>query len=164
MKIEESLKMCRVFSELNQADVQKIAVMTELKEYEAGAAVFQKGEPARKFLVLQEGKVALQRTLPATQSGVQRSITIDIVSTNEVIGWSALVEPHVHDLSTLCLQQARVLHIDGIELKKLMLHEPKIGYGVMKELIKVIASRLEETTYVLASERLVAMPAAAGAF
>ena len=154
MTIEEALKQCPVFAALNQTELKRIASLAEEREYEAGTTILQKGDSANVLLVLQEGKVALQTTLPATQAAIHRRVTVDIVNPNEVIGWSALVEPYVYVLTAVCLQKVKVIRINGIELRGLLQNEPKVGSEVLKELIKVVASRLEETRNVLASERL----------
>ncbi len=157
MKIEEALKQCPVFSELNQAELKSIACLTEEKQYEAGTTIFQKGDDANVFSVLLEGKVALQKMLPTSQTGVHRRITVDIANPNEVINWSALVEPHTCLLGAVCLQNARVLQINGLGFEGLIRDEPKVGHRILKELVKVVDLKLEETRNILASERLVAV-------
>ncbi|MBI4284893.1 MAG: cyclic nucleotide-binding domain-containing protein [Chloroflexi bacterium] len=155
MTIEQALKECTVFSALGPAELKRVASLVEVREYEAGATVHQKGDSATGLLVLQEGKVAVQATLPGILPGVQRRVTVDIVNPNEVVGWSAVVEPYIYALGVVCLQKTKALYINGAELRQVMRNEPRIGYEVMKELIKVVASRLEETRNVLASERMV---------
>ncbi len=157
MNREEALRKCPVFSELSQTELKKIASLTEERECEAGATIFQKGDDANVVSVLHEGKVALQKTLLVTQSGPHRRVTVDIVNQNELISWSALLEPRTYLLSTVCLQKAKVLHINGIGLEGLLHDEPQVGHKILKELIKVVDSKLEETRNVLASERLVVM-------
>ncbi len=83
--------------------------------------------------------------------------TVAIVNSNEIIGWSALVEPHVYTLTAVCLQPAKVLAINGIKLRSLLGANHHIGYHLQNELIKVVASRLDDTWRVLVSERLSTM-------
>ncbi len=154
MGAKQVLRECEIFSTLSEAELEKVASSGLEKEYEAGTTIFQEGDGAEELLVLQEGKVALQMTLPRAQAQMSRRITVDVVTKNEVVGWSAIVEPYVYTLTAVCLQKVKALSISGNKLRWLLRDNPKIGYEVLKELIKVVASRLDDTRQVLVSERL----------
>ncbi|MBI2830564.1 MAG: cyclic nucleotide-binding domain-containing protein [Chloroflexi bacterium] len=153
-EVKQALAKSQVFSALNDVELRKVANLTTEKEYEAGATIFREGEPAEELLVVQHGKIALQMSLSAPASQTTRRITVDIVGPNEIVGWSALVEPHVITLSSVCLQPVKALSVDGIKLRSLLGANHHIGYQVLSELIKVVASRLDDTRRVLVSERL----------
>ncbi len=154
MTAKQVLGECQIFSALNDAELEEISSLAVGKEYEAGTTVFREGGKAEEFFVLQEGKVALQMQLSPAQGQMSRRITVDIVTRNEVLGWSAIVEPHVYTLSAVCLQKAKVLSISGIKLRGLLLDNHIMGYEVLNGVIKVVASRLNDTRQVLVSERL----------
>ena len=154
MTAKQVLRECQVFSTLGNAEMEKVAALTLEKQCEAGATLFREGDSAEELLLLQAGKVALQLTLPGEVVQMSRKITVDVVSGNEVVGWSAVVEPYVYTLTAVCLQRVEALSISGSKLRWLLRDNPKIGLEVLNELIKVVASRLSETRRVLASERL----------
>ncbi len=154
MTAQQVLRECEVFSALTNAELEKVASSVLEKEYEAGTTIFQGGDRAEELLVLQEGKVAVQMTLLKTQMQMSRRITVDVVTRNGVVGWSAIVEPYMYTLTAVCLQKVKALSISGNKLRWLLQDDPKIGYGVMKGLIKVVASRLDDTRQLLVSERL----------
>ena len=154
MTAKQVLKECRVFAALTDAELEKIASLAVEKEYEAGTTIFQEGDSANELFVLQEGKVAVQMTLPVSSAQMSRRVTVDIITGNEVLGWSAIVEPYVYTLTAVCLQKAKVLAINGIKLRPLLQDNLNIGYEVLRGLIKVVASRLDDTRQVLVSERL----------
>lgn len=154
MTAQQLLRECEVFSALTNAELEKIASSAVEKEYDAGSTIIQEGDSAEELLVIQEGKVAVQMTLPKAQGQMSRRVTIDIVSRNEVIGWSVMVEPHVHTVTAVCLQEVKALAISGTMLRWLLRDDPKIGYDVLRGLIKVVASRLADTRQLLISERL----------
>jgi CRP-like cAMP-binding protein len=154
MTAQQVLRECEVFSALTNAELEKVAGLVLEKEYEAGTTIFQGGDSAEGLFVLQEGKVAVQMTLPKTQMQMSRRITVDVVTRNGVVGWSAIVEPYMYTLTAVCLQKVKALSISGNKLRWLLQDDPKIGYGVMKGLIKVVASRLDDTRQLLVSERL----------
>ncbi len=109
--------------------------------------------------MLQGGKVALQMTMPEALTQMNRRITVDIVSRNEVFGWSAVIEPHVYTLTAICIQKVKALSIDSTKLRRLLRDNPQTGFEILNGLSKVVASRLADTRHVLISERLL-MPKA----
>ncbi|MBI2860745.1 MAG: cyclic nucleotide-binding domain-containing protein [Chloroflexi bacterium] len=153
MTAREVLKNCLVFSGLSDAQLDKVLNLTSEKEFEAGACMFQEGDSADELFVIREGKVALQMTLNH-DSGMSRSVSVDIATAGDAIGWSALVMPYVFTLRAVCLQKVKALSINGSSLRWLVDDEPDIGCQVMRGLIKLVASRLEDTRRVLVSERL----------
>ncbi len=154
MTAKQVLKECQVFAALDDAELEKIASLAVDKEYEAGTTIFQEGTSANELFVLQEGKVAVQMTLPMTPGQMSRRITVDVVTRNEMLGWSAIVEPYVYTLTAVCMQKTKVLAIRGIKLRVLLRDNHHIGYEVLRGLTKVVASRLDDTRHVLVSERL----------
>ena len=142
MTARQVLAQCDVFSGLAENELEKIGSSALQREYEAGAAIFQ------------EGKVALQMTLPRAEAETSRRMTVDVVNKNEMIGWSAIVEPYIYTMSAICLQKTKALSISGTKLRTLMQENQKVGYLVLQGLIRVVASRLNETRQLLVSERL----------
>ena len=153
MTAQQVLRECHVFSALTDAELEKVASSVMEKEYEAGTTIHHEGDSAEELLVLEEGKVAVQMTLPKAQGQTSRRITVDVVTKNEVVGWSAIVEPYIYTLTSVCLQDVKALSLSGNKLRWLLRDNPKIGYEVLKGLITVVASRLNETIQVLVSER-----------
>ncbi len=151
---KQALRACEVFSALNHDELRKVASSALEKQYDAGTVIFQEGDSADELLVVEEGKVAVQITLPETLGQMRRRITVDVVNRNEIVGWSALVAPYIYTLTGVCLQAVKVLSISGSELRQLVRDDYSIGYKLLKQLTKVVASRLDDTRQVLISERL----------
>ncbi len=145
---------CQVFKTLGDGDVQRIADISTVEEHAAGSTVFREGTPSEKLYLLQNGKVALQMQLPSNQAQAGRRVSVDIVTQNEVFGWSALVEPHRYTLMAVCLEPTKVVAIDAFKLRSMMDGDQRVGYELLRQIIRVLASRLEESRHVLVSERL----------
>ncbi len=154
MTTKQVLRECQVFSTLSNAQLEKVVSLVSDKQYEAGTTILQGGDSAVELLILQEGKVALQMIPPKEQAEMSRRITVDIVSRNEVVGWSSIVEPYAFTLTVICLQKVKALSISGTKLRELLRDNPDIENKVLKGLIKVLTSRLDDSRRVLASERL----------
>ena len=159
MTAKQTLRECQLFQALSDADLDRIVNISRPKEYEAGSTIFSERSTAEELYVLEKGRVALQMQLPLVQPQLSKRVTVDVVSQNEVIGWSALVEPHRYTLTAVCLEPTNALALDGIKLRTLLQDNHRMGYEVLSRLIGVVASRLDETRHVLISERLVSTQA-----
>jgi len=156
MTAKQLLKDCVLFSGLSDSELEKVVISTIEKQYEAGTTIFAAGDSADELFVIQEGRVAVQMTLPKTGGQASRRITVDVVTRNEIAGWSAIVEPYKYTFTAVCMQKTIALSISGEKLRWLLRDNPKIGYEVMKGLARVIAAGLNDTRQVLISERLLA--------
>lgn len=155
LSTRRALAECEVFSAFNEVDLNRVANLTEEREYATGKTIFEEKAPANEFLVLRQGRVALQRSVPSSH-GPPTSMTVAILRDKQVITWYALIEPYVHSHSAVCLQPARVLAVDGIKLRSLVSANHHIGYNLLHQLLKVVGARLEATGRALTNERLMA--------
>ncbi len=154
MVTKQVIKDCHVFEALSASDLENIVSISQSREYAAGATIFVEKSTAAELYVIESGKVALQIQLILPKPQLNKKVTVDIVSSNEVLGWSVFVEPHKYTFSAVCLEPTKVLAIDGNKLKELIYGNFRIGYEVLSQIIKVVASRLDETRQLLISERL----------
>jgi CRP-like cAMP-binding protein len=153
MKAAQSLKKCQVFAGLNDSELNRVAALAEEKEYGAGAIIFKQGQDADEVMVVEDGKVALQMTLTEGPEQPSKPSTVDIITDNEILGWSAITEGYVHTLDAVCLQKTKLLSINAINLRMLLKSDRQISYAVTQGLVKVLAERLAMTRHVLISER-----------
>lgn len=156
METKQALKECELFSSLGDQALEEISEWSTQRTYEPGMTIFDEGQSAEELLVVQEGRVAVQMTLRRIEGERARRITIDVATKNEVIGWSAIVQPHKYTFAAVCMQRAVVLAITADKLRRLLREDSRAGYEVLKVLTQVIAGRLDETRRILISERLLA--------
>ena len=157
MTTKQVLKQCPLFQTLKDAELEIIAGLAVEKDYEPGTTIVRERDPAEELFVLKEGKLALQMTIPLAKEHSGRKVTVDVITEGEVVGWRVVVEPHIYTYTAVCLQGAKVLSISSAKLRALFEENHDIGYEVLKGLIKVAASRLDETRRVLISERLLSL-------
>ena len=157
MTAKEMFRKYHIYEPLSDVELDSIASISQSKEYEAGATIFNEKGPAEELYVVEKGKVALQMQLLLSQPQLTKKVTVDIVNPREVFGWSVLVAPYRYTLTAVCLEPTSVLATDGIKLRALIDNNHRIGYQVLNQLIKVVASRLDETCHMLISERLLSL-------
>lgn len=137
----EALRGCELFWELNDAELSEVAALCREESYPAGATIFAEAEAAKDLYVLQQGRVALQVQL-RSMAEASGEVTIEEVKPGRIFGWSALVKQSRLTASARCLEDVRVLAIDGQALNQLFERNAHIGFVVMKRLADVISSRL----------------------
>ena len=154
MQSKQAFRECAVFDSLSDADLDKVVSLSQPTELAAGVTLFTEGSPAKDIYVLEKGKIALQMQLPQVQPHLTRRITVDVMSKGELVGWSAVVEPYRYTFTAVCLEPCQLHAVDGAKLRTLLRDDHKVGYVVLSRLIRIVASRLDETRHVLISERL----------
>ncbi len=147
----EVLKRCEVFLGLTDEELWKIASLPScrLRNFKAGSIIFREGEEAKTLYVINDGRIMLTIKL-TTEQGVQEEV-VDIVTKGGILGWSVLVAPYMLTRNAKCIVPSKLLLIDGKELREFLDREPKIGYEIMKGLVRIIANRLRDTQSLLVS-------------
>ena len=153
MNAKQVLKECRLFTGLRDIDLEKIAGMTTEKKYDAGITMFSVESNADELYIIDEGRVAIQMSLPKSGGQAARRITVDVVSKNEIVGWSAIVEPYKYTFDALCMQTTIALSINGGRLREFLQGNSEVGFEVMKGLAKILAAGLNDTRQILIAER-----------
>jgi len=142
--IKEALKSSEIFQGLTDEELDKLLPLCQEQFYEEGAVMFCEGEQCNYVQTLKSGKVALETELIISRSAAERA-TIDVLSQGSSFCWSALMEPHILTSSGRCLERTEILALDGDKLKALLDENPRMGYKVANNLVKVVASRLQHT-------------------
>ncbi len=136
----EVLRYYPLFAGQDEEILKKIALLADEKEIREGGCLFFEGEIAKTLCLIEEGAVSL--TLNLGEYGEQRIEKLDPLGKGEVIGWSALIEPHVYTMGAMAEEQTRYVTFDGEALRELLDDNPEAGYFMFKKLAEVIGQRL----------------------
>ena len=120
--------------------VESLIPFAEQAEYGTGAVIARQGDPATDLFLLVAGKVGLE-LVPHDRP----ALTILTLGPGEVFGWSWLVPPHRWRIDARALKPTRVFRIDGGALRTAMEARPRDGYRFLRELVPVLAQRLDAT-------------------
>jgi CRP-like cAMP-binding protein len=139
-----TLKRCEVFLGLDDSELQKIVALPscQRKTYKPKETIFEAGEKAEHFYVLEEGQVNLLVKIPTSESDMPEQTLVRTITRGGVFGWSALVPPHFRMMSAISKEDSKVVAIGGNELRTLFHKEPHLGYEVARSLLRVIGSRV----------------------
>ncbi|HSN81435.1 MAG TPA: cyclic nucleotide-binding domain-containing protein [Polyangiales bacterium] len=133
-----ALKATPIFSDMQDDHIATIASCAKNMRFHAGQKIYAEGDPADKFLIVREGRVAIDIETP--HRGV---LTVQTVGPDEVVGWSWLFPPYTWHYNARAVRDTRAIALDGKCLRDKIEYDPKLGYELMKRFSAVMVSRLE---------------------
>jgi CRP-like cAMP-binding protein len=132
----DELRQFRIFSELEVGDLDAIARIAYVREFAAGEKLTEEGAPAEHLYLFLEGKAVVR--LRGTDGGW---IDVDELGPGDLLGWAALMEPHVYTASACTTGPSELVVINGSDLRELCEANKRIGYQVAKGVGDVIFKR-----------------------
>lgn len=143
--IAERLRRSEVFGDLSEADLLAIAGFCSEKTYREGDVVLAEGEPAEKLVVVERGKLALEKRVQIGRHTTPRNATIGYVGPGNAAGFSTLAVPHVYSTSVVCVEPTRAIVVDGARLRAYLEEHPAAGLKVVNTLARLIADRYRQS-------------------
>ena len=125
------------FSGLSEEFGNLIAGCAKNVRFEAGSYLFHQGEPADQFYLIRAGRVALQISSP------HKTITIQTVAENDVVGASWLVMPYRWGFDAKALDLTRAIALDAACLRGKCEDDHDLGYEMMKRFMPILVQRLQ---------------------
>jgi signal transduction histidine kinase len=142
----EMLRAFPPFSGVAGENMEKITPFCRLESHRAGAILFDEGEEARTFFLLQAGSVVLEKQIRLRTHGTPRRATVEVIRPGGAFGLSTLIPPYRFNLSAFCLDDVEVICIEGDGLRNLLDKEPQMGRELAQWVAMKTTERLRETT------------------
>lgn len=133
-----ALNVGELFSGIASNTLSAINALAQREEFPQGGTLYDVGDPAEDFFVLESGRVEFligrdDRTSPAGF----------MLRKGEVFGWAALLDSQPSRIAkATCLEHSTLLRINGREALKVLESDPASGYIVMRRLSSLIARYL----------------------
>ena len=121
--------------------------------FKAGELLFQEGEPANQFYLIQNGKIALE-----THETANHPIVLQTLGAGDVLGWSWLFPPFSWHFQARAVETANVILLNGANLLASAERDHDFGYELMKRVTQVIIRRLQATRKQLVAHQADAVP------
>ena len=136
--LEPILKEHPFFKDLESKYLDFIVGCASNVRFKAKEVILREEGPADKFYLIREGKVAIYIAKP-------RSITIQTIKEDDILGWSWLIPPYRYRFSAQAIEDTRAIALDGKCLRDKCEGSPELGYELLKRLMSVFTQRLEAT-------------------
>jgi len=151
--IAERLSRSELFNTLPESDLLNIADFCFEETYQDGQNIFIEGEPARKILIVERGKLAIEKKIQLGRHSTPRNATIAYITPNQVAGFSTLTPPFFHSGTITAIEPTRVIAIEGEKIREYLQSKPEAGYLVHSALTTLVRGRyrsaIDTMTYFL---------------
>lgn len=133
----KDLKKIELFGLLSEAQLDKIAKITEKKSFKKGAHVYQKGDRAKEMFVVLKGLVSLREIDPGDQFGVG----FESRERGDFFGAACFMKPQQYTLTAVCMENAEVLAVNADKLFQLCEQDTDLGYQLMTKVAQIYFER-----------------------
>ena len=145
-KITDILRMSDLFCELSDNELQSIAELCRIEEFEAGDIIYRQGSVGTKLYILAKGRVILEREIDL---GGTRKAKLNVFSLMErtnrrVMGsWFTLIgEQHVHMCSAICEKPTKMVSVGCFNLRSAMVQDSTIRIKILEQLVLLLRDRI----------------------
>ncbi|HEY4721624.1 MAG TPA: cyclic nucleotide-binding domain-containing protein [Anaerolineae bacterium] len=142
----ELLRRFTFFAGFSDEDLKRLAMAGREQAVSTGEVLFAEGNHADNLHFLTEGEVEILNR----SGGSKKDIALSSLSAGELLGWSAVIEPHIYTASARATRPGRVIIFAGAELEKLIGND-RFCSLLMKKIAQVISQRLKDTRIQLLS-------------
>jgi CRP/FNR family transcriptional regulator, cyclic AMP receptor protein len=142
----ELLRRYPCFAEASEDLLKEVAMISDQITVPAGTTLFREGDPADRLYIVLEGTIDLKCKL-----GDDQLRTVDQLGVGDLVVWSVLVAPHRCTATGSVRKDAKLIAIKGEALRALCAVNHNLGYSMLSEFARVLASRLEGTRIQLAT-------------
>jgi CRP/FNR family transcriptional regulator, cyclic AMP receptor protein len=109
-------------------------------KFQAGEQIFTEGDPANRFYLIHQGKVALE-----SYTRDKGFTPIQTIGAGEVLGWSWLFPPYYWHFDARAVEPTVAIFFYGTPLCNECEADHDLGYELMKRMAEVMMSRLQAT-------------------
>ncbi len=148
----ERLKDSPFFTNFPEEYLHFLAEHGELKTFAPGDRMFTEGEPSKNLYMLMQGRIRLtfRRRLELAEELTGFSPNNQVLfrvlrESGQVLAWSSLVEPFLHDASATMLESTQVMAWDREMLEQHMVKDLDFGMCLTKSLLWLTGNRLRVT-------------------
>ena len=140
--ITEALLQCELFGKLTEAEVQPIAALCQVEQYEIGETIFTQGDRGSKIYIIKDGQVTLERSVDLGDR--KAKVRITTLGRGRAFGcWLALLgDPHNVMSSAVCNKKTEVISVEGPASRRALINNPSVGFKIMESLAHMLGDRL----------------------
>jgi CRP/FNR family transcriptional regulator len=137
----EILKKMDIFEFLKLDELEDIAKLARIEEYNQGDFIFKEGDRAEKIYMVLEGRVSIEiMVYPG------KRVSVYTITKGTFFGYPSLLRTRKFTTYAHCLDKVKVVSIVADELvEKVFKEDCRRGYLVIKRVAELIAEKLADT-------------------
>jgi CRP/FNR family cyclic AMP-dependent transcriptional regulator len=129
-----------VFAQFPEAELELISRAARTVRFAAGERLFSEGHPAQGCWLIEDGRVALDMTVPG-----RGQVVVQTLEPGDVLGWSWLVPPYRWHYGATSVLPVTATELDTEQLRALAERDPQFGYTLVLTLFEAVLQRLQAT-------------------
>ena len=138
--LTDAVSTHRFVADMTPEYIEKMIEVAMFKHFEAQEIIFKEGEPANRFYLICQGRIALETT-----TDLGEATPIQTLGANDVLGWSWLFPPYHWHFSARALEPTKAVFFYGTRLRKQCEDDPGFGYELIKRVAGILIYRLQNT-------------------
>jgi CRP-like cAMP-binding protein len=143
----EIFKKIVLFKELSNAELIKVANITQKVSFNGGDVVFRRGEAGDALYLIREGEVEVLAPSPEAE---EVEDVVAVLKPGELFGEMALVEGEPRSATVRAKGPAKLIRLKKEYFDEMMTKEHAIALKIYRRLTIILSHRLRETTERLA--------------
>jgi len=137
----DRLKYAELFVDISKIHLFAVAEFCKEVSYQEGDTIFTEGDTAKTLLIVERGKIALEKKVQIGRHSTSRNATIDYVGPGQMAGFSTIASPHVYATTAICVEPTRIIAIDGDDLYEYLELHPDVGLNVLHKIVSMLGGR-----------------------
>ena len=105
-----------------------------------GQDIFREGQPADRFYIIHQGRVALQTFVPRTGAA-----TVQTIEAGGALGWAWLYPPYEWQFSARAVEPVEAVAFDAVSLREMAGDNHDFGFDLLLRVGRVMLETLQGT-------------------
>jgi CRP-like cAMP-binding protein len=135
------LRECELFRLYSLRDLEVVAGMVEIRSIRAGERIFVEGDTADWLAFVIEGKFSITK-----QGTHQQPITVSREYRSRLLGEMAVIDGEPRSATCTSASGARLAILRASDFDRLGEDYPRIGFRLLRDVAKILSTRLRATT------------------
>ena len=136
VKVDE-IKQLEFFNVFSQEQLEELSKISEKRNYEKGAPVYQRGYRADHIYIVTKGMISLNRI----ETGEKIGISFERRDQGELFGTACFMDPQEYTLTAVCIADSEVIAVDADKLLGICERDSELGYKFLKEVAQIYFER-----------------------
>lgn len=143
MKIEIEPTVTRValhpfLAGMNREQLAYLADCAMPVQFKKGEVIFQEGELANRFYLIETGKVILE-----SNGGTSDPVIVDSIGAGDLLGWSWMFPTYTWHFTARAIEPTNAIFFYGTILREYCERDHSLGYELLKRMSVVMTRRMQ---------------------
>jgi CRP/FNR family transcriptional regulator, cyclic AMP receptor protein len=135
-----ALAVCPFLQGMSEDHLAMLSLAAKEVGFPAGHRLFEDGNNAKKFWLIESGRVALDLQVPG-----EGRVVVNSLAMGDLLGWSWLFPPYQWAFGAVAVVEVRAFEFDAETVRARCAADPEFGHDLTHRVAVVLARRLRTT-------------------